>query len=48
MSFGNKRSGLNLKEAWQAFKIDSIQLGDLAWMPIPLEKVNIFMIEIDL
>ena len=40
MNFEDKKSGVQLKEAWDAFLIDSVQLADLTWVSKPSEKVS--------
>ena len=39
ITFNTKKTGIKLKEAWDTFLIDSVQLGDLQWLSKPQEKV---------
>jgi hypothetical protein len=41
INFESKKSGIKLKEAWDTFLIDSVQLADLTWVSKPLEKVQL-------
>ena len=46
INFEDKKSGIKLKDAWNTFLIDSVQLADLKWVSKPKETVSIFHNEI--
>ena len=39
ITFQSKKTGIKLKEAWDTFLIDSVELKDLQWISNPQNKV---------
>ena len=40
INFEKEKSGIQLKEAWDTFLIDSVKLADLTWVSKPSERVS--------